>query len=106
MPFSAGFDPYFQCGDKSQLDFEIPSGQYLDQKTKEMHPFRGNFDFNRDEIDFAFGYLQSLSATVTDNTCQFELTGIMMISMLCSFSGLSRAKISIVLNPGRVGVIH
>jgi galactose mutarotase-like enzyme len=74
MPFSAGFHPYFQCGNKSQLEFEIPSGQYLDQRTKEMHPFSGNFDFSRDEIDFAFGYLHSLSATVTDNSRKLKLT--------------------------------
>jgi galactose mutarotase-like enzyme len=74
MPFSAGFHPYFQCGDKSRLEFEIPSGQYLDQKTKEMHPFNGTFDFARDEIDFAFGHLRSQSATVTDHSRKLKLT--------------------------------
>jgi galactose mutarotase-like enzyme len=74
MPFSAGFHPYFQCGDKSQLEFNIPSGQYLDQKTKEMHPFNGNFDFARDEIDFAFGHLRSQSAAVTDHSRKLKLT--------------------------------
>ncbi|MBK1989808.1 aldose epimerase [Sphaerospermopsis aphanizomenoides BCCUSP55] len=74
MPFSAGFHPYFQCGDKSQLEFEIPSGQYLDQKSKEMHPFNGNFDFEREEIDFAFGHLRSQSAAVTDNSRKLKLT--------------------------------
>jgi galactose mutarotase-like enzyme len=74
MPFSAGFHPYFQCGDKSQLEFNIPSGQYLDQKTKEMHPFNGHFDFARDEIDFAFGHLRSQSAAVTDHSRKLKLT--------------------------------
>ncbi|MHC5721356.1 MAG: aldose epimerase family protein, partial [Nostoc sp.] len=57
MPFSAGFHPYFLCGDKTQLEVEIPSKQYQDNQTKEIHSFDGNFDFNRDEIDFAFGQL-------------------------------------------------
>ncbi|MFM2063644.1 MAG: hypothetical protein RLZZ507_3315 [Cyanobacteriota bacterium] len=74
MPFSAGFHPYFQCGEKSQLAFDIPSGQYLDQKTKEMHPFNGNFDFEQDEIDFAFGHLRSKTAAVTDHSRKLKLT--------------------------------
>jgi galactose mutarotase-like enzyme len=74
LPFSAGFHPYFQCGDKSKLEFAIPSGQYLDQKTKEMHPFSGKFDFGRDEIDFAFGHLRSQSAAVTDHSRKLKLT--------------------------------
>ncbi|NET72419.1 MAG: aldose epimerase, partial [Sphaerospermopsis sp. SIO1G2] len=49
MPFSAGFHPYFQCGDKSGLEFDIPSSQYFDQKTKEIQTFNGNFDFQQDE---------------------------------------------------------
>lgn len=74
LPFSAGFHPYFQCGDKSKLDFSIPSGQYLDQKTKEIHPFDSKFDFSRDEIDFAFGHLRSQTATVTDHDRKLKLT--------------------------------
>jgi galactose mutarotase-like enzyme len=74
LPFSAGFHPYFQCGDKSQLEFAIPSGQYQDQKSKEIHPFNGNFDFNREEIDFAFGHLRSQSAAVTDHSRKLKLT--------------------------------
>jgi galactose mutarotase-like enzyme len=74
LPFSAGFHPYFQCGDKSQLEFAIPSGQYLDQQTKEMHPFHGNFDFSRDEIDFAFGHLRSQSAIAIDHSRKLKLT--------------------------------
>ncbi|MBD2136947.1 aldose epimerase [Anabaena sp. FACHB-1237] len=74
LPFSAGFHPYFQCGDKSQLDFSIPSGQYLDQKTKELYAFDGKFDFLRDEIDFAFGHLRSQTATVTDHDRKLKLT--------------------------------
>jgi galactose mutarotase-like enzyme len=74
MPFSAGFHPYFLCGDKTQLEFEIPSTRYQDNKTKEFNSFNGNFDFNQDEIDFAFGQLTSQSATVIDNSRKLKLT--------------------------------
>jgi galactose mutarotase-like enzyme len=74
MPFSFGFHPYFAVSDKTQLEFEIPSGEYLDQKTKEMHSFDGNFDFNLDEIDVAFKQLTSQSASVTDHSRKLKLT--------------------------------
>ncbi|HLP90151.1 MAG TPA: aldose epimerase [Nostocaceae cyanobacterium] len=74
MPFSAGFHPYFLVDDKSQLEFEIPSGQYQDQKSKEIQAFNGNFDFNREEIDFAFGHLRSQSAAVTDQGKKAKLS--------------------------------
>jgi galactose mutarotase-like enzyme len=74
MPFSTGFHPYFLTVDKTGLEFEIPSQQYQDQITKEIHPFNGTFDLNRDEIDFAFGQLTSQSARVTDNTRKLRLT--------------------------------
>ncbi|WP_341525038.1 aldose epimerase [Nostoc sp. UHCC 0302] len=74
MPFSTGFHPYFLTVDKTGLEFEIPSQQYQDQITKEIHPFNGTFDLNRDEIDFAFGQLTSQSTRVTDNTRKLRLT--------------------------------
>ncbi len=74
MPFSAGFHPYFLTGDKNRLEFQIPSGQYQDQNTKEIHSFDGNFDFNRDEIDVAFKDLTSQSATVIDPSRSLKLT--------------------------------
>jgi galactose mutarotase-like enzyme len=74
LPFSAGFHPYFLTGDKNQLEFAIPSQEYQDQKTKEVHPFNGNFDFSRDEIDFAFGQITSQSASVTDHSRKLKLT--------------------------------
>jgi galactose mutarotase-like enzyme len=74
MPFSAGFHPYFLCGDKNQLEVELPSGEYQDNKTKEFNAFNGKFDFNQDEIDFAFGGLTAQSASVTDNSRKFKLT--------------------------------
>ena len=74
MPFSFGFHPYFAISDKTQLEFEIPSNEYQDQKTKEMHSFNGNFDFNRDEIDVALKQLTSQSASVTDHSRKLKLT--------------------------------
>jgi galactose mutarotase-like enzyme len=74
MPFSFGFHPYFAVSDKTQLEFEIPSGEYLDQKTKEIHSFDGNFDFDLDEIDVAFKQLTSQSASVTDHSRKLKLT--------------------------------
>lgn len=73
MPFSAGFHPYFLCGDKTQLEVNIPSGQYQDNKTKEIHSSNGKFDFSQDEIDFAFGQLTSQSAAVIDNSRKLKL---------------------------------
>jgi galactose mutarotase-like enzyme len=74
MPFSTGFHPYFLTVDKTQLKFEIPSQEYQDQITKEIHSFNGGFDFNRDEIDVAFKQLSGKSATVTDNARKLKLT--------------------------------
>ena len=59
MPFSAGFHPYFLCGDKSKLEVEIPSKEYQDNQTKKIESFDGKFDFEKPEIDFAFGSLSS-----------------------------------------------
>ncbi len=73
MPFSAGFHPYFWVPDKSQLEFVIPSNQYQDQKSKEISPFDGNFDFQREEIDFAFGNLKNNSSSVTDKGRKLQL---------------------------------
>ncbi|MBW4602460.1 MAG: aldose epimerase [Calothrix sp. FI2-JRJ7] len=74
MPFSFGFHPYFSVQDKNQLQFDIPSREYQDQKTKENHTFNGSFDFNRDEIDVAFKQLSSQTATVTDLSRKLKLT--------------------------------
>ncbi|RUT00271.1 aldose 1-epimerase [Dulcicalothrix desertica PCC 7102] len=74
MPFSFGFHPYFAVQDKNQLQFDIPSREYQDQKTKENHTFNGSFDFNRDEIDVAFKQLSSQTATVTDLSRKLKLT--------------------------------
>jgi len=54
MPFSAGTHSYFAAPDKSQLKFEFPSAEFVDQKTFVSHPFLGSFDFSLDEIDVMF----------------------------------------------------
>jgi galactose mutarotase-like enzyme len=74
MPFSIGFHPYFQVNDKSQLQFEIPAIEYQDQQTQTVHPFSGQFDFDRPEIDVAFRQIFRNSAQVTDSARQIDLT--------------------------------
>lgn len=66
MPFSSGFHPYFLCGDKNQIEVEIPSTKYEDNRTKENFDFDGKFNFDQDEIDSVFGNLSSRSTSVTD----------------------------------------
>ena len=66
MPFSLGFHPYFQVLDKSQLSFQIPSSEYIDQKTGLIHPFSGEFDWNIPEIDAAFTAITRHSAKIID----------------------------------------
>lgn len=73
MPFSTGLHPYFLTTDKTQLSFQIPACQYQDQRTKEIKTFKGNFDFNNDEIDIAFSNLTSKTATVIDASRQLQL---------------------------------
>lgn len=67
MPFSAGFHPYFAVQDKRQLSLQIPSSEFQDQRTKTVHSFSGQFDFEQDEIDVAFRDLSSPVATVADS---------------------------------------
>lgn len=74
MPFSAGFHPYFAVQDKGQLQFQLPSSEFQDQRTKTVHSFSGQFDFSQDEIDVAFTDLSSPIATVTDPTRSQRLT--------------------------------
>jgi len=73
MPFSSGLHPYFFTSDKTKLEFEIPASEYQDQITKESHPFRGNFDLSRDELDLAFGQIDDCSASVTDKGRGFKI---------------------------------
>lgn len=74
MPFSAGFHPYFLCGDKNQIEVEIPSARYEDNRTKESFEFEGKFDFEQDEIDSVFGDLSSRSTSVIDNSRNLKIT--------------------------------
>jgi len=66
MPFSMGLHPYFQVSDKTQLQFEIPSSQFQNQRDKSVQSFSGQFDFELDEIDASFRDLSSQSAAVND----------------------------------------
>lgn len=74
MPFSVGFHPYFLAPDKSQLEFEIPSQEFQEKGSPEVHLFNGNFDFSRDEIDVAFKQLSAKSTSVTDKSRNLKIT--------------------------------
>jgi galactose mutarotase-like enzyme len=54
MPFSTGTHAYFAAPDKSELKFDLPSAEFIDQKTFITHPFLGGFDFELEEIDVMF----------------------------------------------------
>ncbi len=73
MPFSSGFHPYFLCGDKNQIEVDIPSARYEDNRTKESFDFDGKFNFDQDEIDSVFGKLSSRSTSVVDNDRQLKI---------------------------------
>lgn len=66
MPFSLGFHPYFAVGDKTKLEFDIPSSEFLDQRAGTVHSFSNTFDLEQDELDLIFKELTAHSATVTD----------------------------------------
>lgn len=74
MPFSTGLHPYFFTSDKTQLEFEIPASEYQDQITKDIHPFSGSFDFNRDELDLVFRQITAACASVTDKGRGIKIT--------------------------------
>ena len=73
MPFSSGFHPYFLCGDKNQIEANIPSVSYQDNRTKENFAFDGKFDFDQDEIDAVFGKLNSRSTSIIDNSRNLKI---------------------------------
>lgn len=73
MPFSAGFHPYFLIRDKSQLEFTIPSKQYFDHISKEIHSYTG-FDFEQEEIDVAFTSLNKHSTNFRDRATQRQIS--------------------------------
>jgi galactose mutarotase-like enzyme len=84
MPFAIGFHPYFAVQDKEQLNITIPSTATRDQKTKQLLPFDGSFDFQRDEIDSAFSTLTAPTAEILDPVQGTRLT----VSYDESFSNL------------------
>lgn len=73
MPFSSGFHPYFLCGDKNQIEADIPSVRYADNRTKEDFDFDGKFNFDQDEIDSVFGNLLRRGTSVTDNDRKLKI---------------------------------
>lgn len=74
MPFATGIHPYFAVKDKGGLTFELPSTEYKVKGGAEVYRFSGQFDFNQEEIDFAFINLTGPSATVTDRVRNLKLT--------------------------------
>ena len=73
MPFSIGFHPYFQVTDKTRLSFDIPSSQYLDQRSKTLHSYAGYFDFNLEEIDAAFPQITRHQSGFSDSYHQRQI---------------------------------
>ena len=65
MPFSAGFHPYFQVGDKQKLSVAIPGTEYDDNVSKKTFNFSGKFDYDSAEIDAAF-------TSISGNTTSFS----------------------------------
>lgn len=74
MPFTAGLHPYFLTPDKTQLTFDIPAAAGWDQRTQEPVEFTGSFDFNQDEIDWAFRPLSAQQATLSDTSRNLKIT--------------------------------
>ncbi len=74
MPFATGIHPYFSAPDKSQLVFDLPSNQYQVKGDETVQRFVGEFNFEQDEIDFAFINLSKQSAVVTDQSRNLKLT--------------------------------
>ena len=74
MPFCTGLHPYFWTPDKSQLRFEIPAVQYIDQINKTKHPYHGHFDLTPDELDLAFPQITGLAANFMDNSRRLRVT--------------------------------
>lgn len=73
MPFSLGFHPYFWAPDKSQLQFELPATEFLEQRSRSTHPFSGSFDLEQEEIDILFSALSAQTASVIDQSRGLKL---------------------------------
>jgi galactose mutarotase-like enzyme len=73
MPFSTGLHPYFWVKDKVPLEFQIPATTYQDRISKEMESFTGTFDFDREELDLAFGNLSGHSTSIIDKQRRLKI---------------------------------
>lgn len=73
MPLQFGFHPYFQVGAKSELEFELPVTTYSDNKSSDAGPFQG-FDFEREEVDWAFPNPTAGQASFRDCSRGMEFT--------------------------------
>lgn len=74
MPFSVGLHPYFSVQDKTQLRFDIPASELLDQRSQNVAAFNNQFDFEQDEIDVAFRDLSRREASVVDEEQSSEIS--------------------------------
>ncbi|MBT9316230.1 aldose epimerase family protein [Leptothoe spongobia] len=74
MPFSTGTHPYFAVADKTKLIFDLPSSEYKIKGAPEVFAFNGQFDFDKEEIDFAFINLTGQTATVKDGDSTLTLS--------------------------------
>ncbi|NJL10441.1 MAG: aldose epimerase, partial [Calothrix sp. SM1_7_51] len=74
MPFATGIHPYFYAPDKSKLTFDLPSNQFKVKGDDTVQKFSGEFDFQQDEIDYAFTHLNNKPAVVTDQSRNLKLT--------------------------------
>ena len=74
MPFSTGTHPYFAVADKSKLMFDLPSSEYKIKGGTEVYAFNGQFNFDQEEIDFAFINLTGQTATVKDGDSTLTIT--------------------------------
>ncbi|MEM7794798.1 MAG: aldose epimerase [Cyanobacteria bacterium P01_C01_bin.118] len=74
MPFSTGTHPYFAVADKTKLAFDLPSSEYKIKGGAEVFAFNGQFNFDQDEIDFAFINLTGQMATVKDGDSNLTIS--------------------------------
>ncbi|MEM9483641.1 MAG: aldose epimerase [Cyanobacteria bacterium P01_F01_bin.116] len=74
MPFSTGTHPYFAVADKTKLAFDLPSSEYKIKGGAEVFAFNGQFNFDQDEIDFAFINLTGQTATVKDGDSNLTIS--------------------------------
>jgi galactose mutarotase-like enzyme len=65
MPLQFGFHPYFLVGEKERLELDMPVRTYSDNKSAARGDFPG-FDFQREEIDWAFPDPQARQASFRD----------------------------------------